>query len=74
LPHRAAADRARAGQVMIDLPPHHRRFADHGIGKVGRLAVAAFITTVSGVLSAWARLPAWVRASSPAARYGRAAR
>ena len=27
-------------------------------------AVAAFMTTVSGVLSAWARLPAWVRASS----------
>ena len=33
----------------------------------GALAVAALVMTVSGVLSAWARLPAWRRASSACA-------
>ena len=33
----AAADRPGAGQVMVDLPPHHRRFAADGLVEVRRI-------------------------------------
>ena len=33
----AAADRPGAGQMVVDLPPHHRRFADHRVVEVGRM-------------------------------------
>jgi hypothetical protein len=33
--HAAPSDRAGAGQMMIDLPPHRRRFAHHVSLKVG---------------------------------------
>ena len=37
-------------------------------GKVGLIESASFMSTLSGVLSAWARLPTWVRARSTISR------
>ena len=33
--HRAAADGAGAGEVMVDLAPHRGRFTQHGLVEVG---------------------------------------
>ncbi len=37
LRRRAAADRSRAGEVVVDLPAHHQRLAADGVGKVRRM-------------------------------------
>ena len=34
----AAADRPRAGEMVIDLAPHDQRLAAYGVGQVGRIA------------------------------------
>ena len=60
----AAADRAGAGEMVVDLAAHRRRLADHGRAEILRLGGGGLVMTVSGVFSAWARLPAWRRASS----------
>ncbi len=55
---------AGAVEIVVDLPAHQFGLLDD-LGRAGsRLPRASLMTTLSGVFSAWARLPTWVRARS----------
>ena len=53
---------AGAAQVVVDLLAHHLGLAAHHLGQRPGLRLRLGVSiTDSGVFSAWARLPTWVR-------------